>query len=80
MHKTVTIHLDEDTYRTLAMVARAEQKSMPDFMLDATMSYLDSSRFVSDDEMAEITANPSLIQDLKNALEDIEQGKYRTVE
>jgi len=80
MSKTVTIRLDEAVYQTIKSAAQAEKRTISNLMEFAAVSYLESSSFVSDEEMEEIEADTGLIQNLKSALEDIEQGKYRSLE
>lgn len=80
MSKTVTIRLDEEVYQTIKSAARAEKRTISNMMTFAAVSYLESSSFVADEEMREISEDKELIHRLQNALKDVEQGKYRPVE
>ena len=80
MSKTVTVRLDEDIYQTIKSAAQAEKRTISNLIEFATVSYLESSSFVSDEEMQEILENKNLIRNLQDSLKDIEEGKYRIVE
>ncbi|MCH7858064.1 MAG: CopG family transcriptional regulator [Candidatus Marinimicrobia bacterium] len=80
MSKTVTIRLDEDVYQTIKSAAQAEKRTISNLMTYATVSYLESSSFVSDEEMREIAEDKDLIHRLQIALKDVEQGHTRPVE
>lgn len=80
MSKTVTVRLDDDVYQTIKSAAQAEKRTMSNLIEFATVSYLESSSFVSDEEMQEILADKNLIRNLQDSLKDIEEGNYRIVE
>ncbi len=80
MSKTVTIRLDEDVYQTIKSAAQAEKRTISNLMTYAAVSYLESSSFVSDEEMRDISEDKDLIHRLQNALKDVEQGNTRPVE
>ena len=80
MSKTVTIRLDEDVYQTIKSAAQAEKRTISNLMTYAAVSYLESSSFVSDEEMREIAEDKDLIHRLQSALSDVEQGNTRPVE
>ena len=80
MSKTVSVRLDEDIYQTIKSAAQAEKRTISNLIEFATVSYLESSSFVSDEEMQEILENKNLIRNLQDSLKDIEEGKYRIVE
>ncbi len=80
MSKTVTVRLDEDVYQTIKSAAQAEKRTISNLIEFATVSYLESNSFVSDEEMQEILENKNLIRNLQDSLKDIEEGKYRIVE
>ena len=67
MSKTVTIRLDEDTYRMIRHAAEGQMRSISNFIEFATVSYLTEETFVSDDEMAEILADSELTSTLRKA-------------
>ena len=80
MSKTVTVRLDDDVYQTIKSAAEAEKRTISNLVEFATVSYLESSSFVSDEEMREVLENKDLIRTLQAALKDIERGNYRIVE
>ena len=80
MSKTVTVRLDDDVYQTIKSAAEAEKRTISNLVEFATVSYLESSSFVSDEEMREVLENKNLIRTLQDALKDIERGNYRIVE
>ncbi len=80
MGKTVTIRLNDDVYQTIKSAAQAEKRTISNLIEFATVSYLESSSFVSDEEMQEILEDKNLIRSLQDSLKDIEEGNYRVVE
>ncbi len=80
MSKTITVRLDDDVYHTIKSAAQAEKRTISNLVEFATVSYLETSSFVSDEEMQEIQEDKNLIRNLQNSLKDIEKGNYRIVE
>jgi len=80
MSKTVTVRLNDDVYQTIKSAAQAEKRTISNLIEFATVSYLESSSFVSDEEMQEILEDKNLIRNLQDSLKDIEEGNYRIVE
>ena len=80
MGKTITIRIDDETYEKIRSAADSEKRSISNFMEYATLNYLESSSFVSDEEMREIAENPKLLHSLKQSLDDIHEGRYRIVD
>jgi len=80
MSKTVTVRLDDDVYQTIKSAAEAEKRTISNLVEFATVSYLESNSFVSDEEMQEVLENKDLIRNLQDALKDVERGNYRIVE
>jgi len=80
MSKTVTVRLNDDVYQTIKSAAQAEKRTISNLIEFATVSYLENSSFVSDEEMQEILENKNLIRILQDSLKDIEEKKYRIVE
>ncbi len=79
MAKTVTVRIDDSTYRKIKSAAEAERRTISNFMEYATMAYVESSSFVDNDEMMGIAEDRELIATLNSAMEDIKRGKYRVV-
>ncbi len=80
MGKTITIRIDDETYEKIKSAAESEKRSISNYMEYATMSYLESSRFVSEEEMHQLEQDPQLLQTVKESLDDIQNGRYRIVE
>ena len=80
MGKTVTVRVDETTYKKIKSAAEAERRTISNFMEYATMNYVEQSAFVDEDEMAGILNNEPLLKNLKEAISDIKNRKYRFVE
>ena len=79
MAKTITIRIDDETYRLIKKAAEGERRSISNFIEYATISYLTEESFVSDNEMAEILENEELLNSFQKAEKDIEKGKYKIV-
>jgi len=79
MGKTITIRIDDETYRLIKKAAEGERRSISNFIEYATISFLTEESFVSDTEMDEIIRNEELLKSFSKAEEDIKQGKYRLV-
>ena len=79
MAKTVTVRVDDSTYRRIKSAAAAERRTISNFMEYATMTYVENSSFVDDTEMREITEDQELLTTLDKAMTDIKRGKYRIV-
>ena len=80
MGKTITIRIDDETYRLIKKAAEGERRSISNFIEYATISFLTEESFVSDTEMDEIIRNEELLKSFSKAEEDIKEGKYRLVE
>ena len=79
MAKTVTVRVDDATYRRIKSAAEAERRTISNFMEYATMSYVENSAFVSNEEMRDISQDKELIETLSKAMGDIKRGNYRIV-
>ena len=78
--KTVTVRLDDDTYRLIRQAARGQLRSISNFIEYATLSYLTDAASVSDQEMAEILSDADLVSTLQHARSEVRGKKYRIVE
>ena len=77
MAKTVTVRVDDTTYRRIKSAADSERRTISNFIQYATMAYVESSTFVDDQEMKDITGDKELLKNLKKSMDDIKRGKYR---
>jgi predicted transcriptional regulator len=80
MAKTITMRVDDDTYRMIKAAAEGERRSISNFIEYATISYLTEESFVDDNEMDEIVKNKDLLENIRRGREEIREGKYRIVE
>ncbi len=79
MAKTVTVRIDDSTYKRIKSAAEAERRTISNFMEYATLSYVENSSLADPDEMRGISDDKELLATLSNAMEDIKRGKYRIV-
>jgi uncharacterized protein (DUF1778 family) len=79
MAKTVTVRIDESTYKRIKSAADSERRTISNFMEYATLSYVENSTFVDNDEMKGISEDKELVATLSKAMADIKRGNYRLV-
>ena len=79
MAKTVTVRIDDSTYKKIKSAAESERRTISNFMEYATLSYVENSTFVDNDEMKGISKDKELIDTLSKAMGDIKRGNYRLV-
>jgi uncharacterized protein (DUF1778 family) len=79
MAKTVTVRIDESTYKRIKSAADSERRTISNFMEYATLSYVENSTFVDNDEMRGISQDKELLETLSKAMGDIKRGNYRLV-
>ncbi len=79
MTKAVTVRLDDETYTLLAQKAKAERRSLANYIEYAASNYAIESDYVSDKEMKEILADKELQASLKRAQKDIVAGRGKRV-
>ena len=79
MAKTVTVRVDDNTYKRIKSAADSERRTISNFIEYATMAYVESSTFVDDQEMKDIVGDKVLLKNLKNSMDDIKRGNYRIV-
>jgi len=80
MSKTVTIRLDDDTYREFREAAAAERRPLSNLIETAALAKIREQQFVDDAEMAEIQANERLLERLRSGSKDAQAGRGRFVE
>ena len=79
MAKTVTVRVDDTTYKRIKSAADSERRTISNFIDYATMAYVESSTFVDDQEMKDIAGDKVLLKNLKKSMDDIKRGNYRLV-
>ena len=79
MAKTVTVRIDDSTYKRIKSAAESARRTISNFMEYATLSYVENSTFVDNDEMKGISEDKELVATLSKAMADIKRGNYRLV-
>lgn len=79
MGKTITIRLDDSIYKKIKSAAEAENRTISNFIQNATLVYVERSSFITDEEMEDILKNRGLIRNLQESLKDIEKGNYTII-
>ena len=79
MGKTITMRVNDEIYTLIKKAADGDRRSISNFIEYATISYITNETVVSEDEMTEILQDKTLLNNLKQGLKEIEEGKYRIV-
>ena len=79
MPKTLTVRIDDSTYRLIAEAAASENRSVSNFIETAARQRAVSEIFVADAEMQEIRSDPALGRRLKKGHREAAAGKGRFV-
>ena len=79
MAKTLTMRLDDETYRVFVRAARAERRSLSNVIETAALRHIRESAFADDTEMAEIASRPELMKRLKAGSRDARNRKGRSI-
>jgi uncharacterized protein (DUF1778 family) len=77
MPKTLTVRIDDATYRLIAEAAAVENRSVSNFIETAARQRAVSEIFVPDSEMSEIRSNAVLGRRLKRGHREAGTGKGR---
>ena len=77
--KTVTMRVDDSIYQIIKRAADGERRNISNFIEYATLQYLTSSQYVSDNEMDEILNNQELVKNLEIGLREVKNGDYDIV-
>jgi len=75
MPKTLTLRIDDKTYRAFAKRAKAENRSISNFIEHTVKERLREHDFVDDSEMAGILANDRLVEQLRKGSKDAQKKK-----
>lgn len=79
MPKTLTVRMDDATYRLVADAAAADNRSVSNFIETAAREKAAAEIFVSDEEMAEIRSNADLVKRLKRGRREAAARRGRFV-
>ena len=77
--KTVTMRVDDSVYNIIQLAAQGQKRNISNFIEFATMQYLTSAQYVDNSEMAEILNDASLVETLKQGMEDIKNNEFTIV-
>ena len=77
--KTVTMRVDDSIYEMIKTAANGQRRNISNFIEFATLEYLSSSEYVSDEEMNEIKNDKQLINNLQKGIEESKNGDYTIV-
>ncbi len=80
MTKTITVRMDDTSYKKIKGAADSERRTISNFMEYAALAYVESSGFVTDEEMRGIVGDKELMATLKESIEQIERGEYQIVD
>ncbi len=75
MPKTLTLRIDDETYKAFVKRARAENRSLSNFIETTVKEHIRECDFVDDSEMAEILANERLVERIKKGSKDAKSRK-----
>ena len=80
MSKTITLRLDDDTYRAFVDAARADGRSLANLIQRAALLKIQEDQFCDDAEMAEILANAALVERLQEGSKAARDRRGRFVD
>ena len=80
MSKTLTLRLDDRSYRIFSAAAKAENRSIANLIQTAALSRIREQQFVDEYEMAEIRTNEALLERLKAGSRDARDRRGRFVD
>jgi predicted transcriptional regulator len=75
MSKTLTLRIDDETYEEFVEQARAENRSVANFIENAVKERIREHDFVDDFEMAGIRADEALVRRLRKGSLDVKKRK-----
>ena len=79
MAKTITLRIDDSTYNLVKKAAEGDHRSIANFIEYATLAYLSSEAYVSDEEMQDILQDKKLLQSLTEGEQEMQEGKFSIV-
>ena len=80
MSKTITIRLSNEEYEQIASSAKAEHRTISNFITHAVLNTIANSFYADPIEMEEILSNKKLTQQLKTGHADARSMKGKFVE
>jgi hypothetical protein len=80
MSKTVTLRLEEESYRELREAAEAERRPLSNLIETAALERVRERQFVDNSEMAEILANEKLLKRMRSGSRQAKRRQGRFVD
>ncbi len=80
MSKTVTLRLNDKSYKMFSTLAQEENRTMSNFIETSVLRSIEQNRFVDEYEMKEIINNEELNKSLKRAYKDVSAKRGRFIE
>ena len=80
MAKTITLRLNDESYKAFLEASKAENRSIANLIETAALSKIREMQFVDDVEMAEILANEDLMKRIKQGSKEAKTRRGRFVE
>ncbi len=77
--KTLTMRVDDSIYQMIKTAANGQKRNISNFIEFATIQYLSSTQYVTDNEMAEILNDKVLTKNLQKGFSDLKNGDYTIV-
>lgn len=77
--KTVTMRIDDSTWRMISAAADGQKRTISSFLEFAVLQYLSSAQYVDNVEMRAILKDKELVRSLKEGLNEVKNGEYSLV-
>ena len=79
MSRSVTLRIEDRTYRRFRALAQRDNRSLSNFIETAALRYIESEHLTDEFETEEIRGNPELNRSLKRGLKDAKAKRGRRV-
>lgn len=80
MSKTVTLRLEENTFKKFKRLAESDNRTMSNFIETSVLRYIENNNYADEFEMEEIESNIDLNKSLRRAQKDMKLKKGKFVE
>ncbi len=77
--KTLTMRVDDSIYQMIKTATNRQKRNISNFIEFATIQYLSSTQYVTDNEMAEILNDKVLTKNLQKGFSDLKNEDYTIV-
>ena len=79
MAKTVTLRIDDETYRAFTRHAEQERRSLGKFIENAVVRYTEQMAFADEEELRDIMSDQGLQRRMKQGVRDAKSGRGKLV-